>query len=480
MPRLPISIAAFLALLLPFTPASARPSPLTLEPAKLRLADGTDLAVERGTFQVPEDRRDPGSRRIGIGFLRLKSTSPKPGNPIVYLAGGPGGSGIAAARGPRQSVFLALREVADVIVLDQRGTGISNHLPPCSAERRLDPAAGLSEATLSAYYRATLQHCVGRWRAAGVSVGGYTTEQNARDLEALRLAIGAKRLDVWAISYGTHLALATMRLFPNSIGRVVLASTEGLDQTVKLPASVDAVFAHIDAGLGGGLVERMRRVHTRFDATPATFSFDGAGSAPVTFTSDSFALRMMAGFVAKNPDGYAQLVGAYAALDAGKTAPIAPLLWQFFFREPLSVGMGELMDLSSGISDARLAEVRRQAPGSLSGMAVNFPMPQLRGAVPGMDLGDAYRREVRSRIPVLLFEGDLDVRTPIEEQRVAAAGLANARRIIFRNGGHDLFEVHRDVPAIMVAFLSGRKLPASELILSDPKIASSQSGQVRQ
>jgi pimeloyl-ACP methyl ester carboxylesterase len=465
MLRIALLLCAFLA---PGA-ASAAPAPmLRVEPYEFRLADGTMLAAERGTFTVPEDRNDPNSRRIEIGFVRFRSTNVRPGAPIVYLAGGPGGSGVATARGPRQSVFLALRAVADVIALDQRGVGLSNHIPPCAAERPLDPAAGLNEAALTAYYRETLRACVARWRAAGVAVAGYTTEQNADDLEDLRRALGVRRIDLWGISYGTHLALAMMRRHPGSVGRVALASAEGMNQTVKLPARIDAAFARIDAALGGGLVERMRRVHARFDAAPQTFSVEGPDGASVSFRADSFALRMMAGFVAKNPDGLAQLAGLYAALDAGETRPLAPLIWGFFYRTPLSVGMGELMDVASGISDARLAEVGRQAGNALTGMAVNFPMPQLRGSVAGLDLGESFRREISSSRPVLLFSGDLDVRTPLEEQAEATAGLANLHRILVRNGGHDLFEAHPDVAALLVAFFSGRRVGVRELVLPAP------------
>jgi pimeloyl-ACP methyl ester carboxylesterase len=461
--------AALLCALLCPAAAMAAPShspapALQLRPLLFRLADGTALETDRGTISVPEDRDDPASRRIEIGFIRFRSTNPHPGAPIVYLAGGPGGSGVAAANGPRQPIFLALRAVADVIALDQRGVGMSNHIPECQAAHRLDPSLVLSEATLAAYYRETLQACVARWRAAGVAVGGYDTDQSADDLEDLRRALGVGRIDLWGISYGTHLAFAAMRRHPGAIGRVALASAEGMNQTVKLPAHVDAAFARIDAALGGGLAARMGRVHARFDAAPQSFA-GPAGS----FRADSFPLRMMAGFIAKNPSGYAQLAGAYAALDAGHTAPLAPLVWDFFYKNPLTMtGMPELMDVASGITDARLAEVRRQAPATLAGMAVNFPMPQLRGAVPGLDLGDRFRREIRSRHPVLLFAGDLDVRTPLEEQAAATAGLANLHRILVRNGGHDLFEAHPDVPGLLIAFFSGRPVTATELSLPAP------------
>ncbi len=437
------------------------------EPYSFRLRDNTELAVERGRMMVPEDRNDPRSRRIEIGFLRLRSTAARPGNPIVYLAGGPGGSGLFTARGPRQPIFLALRQVADVIVLDQRGVGLSNHIPNCTTERRLDPAAGLNEAALTAYYAGTLRTCVARWRAAGVAVNGYTTVQSADDIEDLRRALGARQVDLWGISYGTHLGLAMMRRHPNSVGRVAFSSVEGLGQTVKLPAHVDATYARIDAAVGGGLVARMRRVHARLDAEPLTLTA-GPADAPVTFRMDSFAARRMAGGLMSDPSGYARVMGAYAALDAGQGQAVAQPLYEVFYRDPITVGMGELMDVASGITDARQAQVARQAPGSLLGLSVNFPMPQLRGAVPGLDLGDAFRREIRSNHPVLVFEGDLDVRTPLEEQAIATRGLTRMQRILVHNGGHNLFEAHPDVAGILIAFFSGRPVTVRELTLPPP------------
>src|SRR5918992_4394693 len=94
--------------------------PYTFENDKKEKVD-----AEFGTLLVPENRSNPESNLIELAFVRFKSTAKNPGPPIVYLAGGPGGSGIFSARGSRFPLFMALREVGDVIAFDQRGTGHS-------------------------------------------------------------------------------------------------------------------------------------------------------------------------------------------------------------------------------------------------------------------------------------------------------------------------------------------------------------------
>lgn len=446
---------------------------LKLQPIAFKLRDGTTIEAEQGSFDVPERRGDAASRAITIRFVRFRSTSPRPGPPIVYLAGGPGGSGIDAARGPRQPIFLSLRAAGDVIALDQRGTGLSNAIPPCTAAQPLDPAGGINEASLTSYHRRTFATCTETWRAAGLSTSGYNTLESADDLADLRKALTAPKIQLWGISYGTHLALATMRRHPAIIDRVVLASAEGMNQTVKLPGAVDAALGRIAAASNTDLLATMRRVHERLDRNPASLSVDGP-RGPIPFTMDSFALRMLAGAIAKNPDGIANLSSLYAAFDAGQEQALAPMIHGMFLKDRLVMtGMPELMDLASGISRSRRGEVDRQARTALVGDATNFPMPQLAGVAPELDLGDGFRREVRSSIPTLLFSGDLDPRTPLEEQAVATAGLRRLTRVVVHNGGHDLFEADPAIADIIASFLKGSPVTRSSLRLKPPLLGGS-------
>ena len=79
---------------------AAPPQPgISWEPYTLR-TDAGPIEADLGRLLVPERRSNPASRRITIAFARLRSTSPSPGAPIVYLDGGPGGSGVSTAQVP--------------------------------------------------------------------------------------------------------------------------------------------------------------------------------------------------------------------------------------------------------------------------------------------------------------------------------------------------------------------------------------------
>ena len=101
---------------------------------------------------------------------------------------------------------MALREVADVIAFDQRGTGLSNAIPARPPWTRPPPV--FTEAGLTFHFRSEFQRAWIDWTRAGVAMTGYNTEQNADDIDDLRRHLGADKVDLWGISYGTHLALS--------------------------------------------------------------------------------------------------------------------------------------------------------------------------------------------------------------------------------------------------------------------------------
>ena len=102
-----------------------REGEIWFEPTKMEVG-GQAFEGERGHLIVKENRQKPNFNLIELVFVRFKSTSDKPGYPTVYLDGGPGSSAIGIANIPDyMRAFQKLREVGDVILLDQRGVGRS-------------------------------------------------------------------------------------------------------------------------------------------------------------------------------------------------------------------------------------------------------------------------------------------------------------------------------------------------------------------
>lgn len=459
------------ALALPWNAHAQVPS----GPFRFTAGNGQETDAERGFFDVPEDRRLPGSRRIRLGYVRFASTSPNPGPPIVYLAGGPGGSGVRTAMGPRFPIFMALREVADVIAFDQRGTGLSSSIPD---RANTTPWPALTHAGITAWYREEMQKAWVDWTRAGIAMTGYNTEQNADDIEDLRRHLGVDKIDLWGISYGTHLALSVLKRHPDAIGRVALASLEGQDQTVKRPAHIDMFLDRVDRLMGTDPAVRaaipnmpalMRRVHERFEADPATVTMP-AESGTVDVRLGGFGIQYMASAMVANPPSLSMLPSLYLALDAGKTevlAPVFPPPHRFFNIG----GMPEATDLASGISPARLALITEEAKAAVLGDAFNLPMPHLLGAIPGIDLGEDFRTTIRIETPALLVAGSLDGRTPLEEQTEVIAQFQNRSQVLVENAGHNVFEAHPEVQDLLVQFFRGDAVNDTTLNLPPPTFA---------
>lgn len=482
-----MSLKAAAAYVLVLTAAGSASFPaLALDPPgeeaiTFTAASGETVDAFRGGFEAPENRADPESRMIPVRYMRFPATGEDPGPPIVYLAGGPGGSGIGTARGRRFPLFMAMRAFGDVIALDQRGTGEAKDTPTCRSSITPELDERYSAEEIAEGYRMAVDECGAFWRSEDVDVAGYTTRESVADLDALRAHLGAETITLWGISYGSHLALAALKEMDDRIDRVVVASAEGLDQTVKLPAETDAYFARLQAVIDeqpearatfpdiAGLI---RRVHARLEDDPPMLQVpqpDGS-TADVLLTVDT--MQVIASGSISDPGRAARLLQLYAAVDGGILEPAADVLARYLRPdEPITFeAMPLAMDVASGISEERLALVEEQARTSLLGLYLNFPMPQVRGAL-GLDLGDDFRAPPESDVPTLLLTGTLDGRTYPAEQRAATAGLSNLTHVTVVNAGHNLFMTSAEVTEVIERFMRGEAVETREIMIDPPSFA---------
>jgi pimeloyl-ACP methyl ester carboxylesterase len=434
--------------------------------------DGRQMEITSGFVRVPE-QRDGASveiRHIELAVIRLHWAGAPAATANMLLAGGPGDSGtrlLSDLSGQQAASLLDLMG-GDVISFDQRGTGRSQPSLALSDAVPLPLDAPGSPAAWRPLMARAAQLAAERFAGNGVRLESYTTVESADDVEAVRRAFGYARLNLWGRSYGSHLALATVRRHRRSVARMILVSPEGPDHTLKLPAQIDAVIARIGERAGApDLPATMRAVFERLRHAPVTVAvIDPADGMVRQVTIGEFDLQWLTAQALGDPRLLATLPIAYREMAAGKFERVAPAVLMMRTRFRLGSAMKYMMDLSSYATPARLARIREQAGTALLGNAMNFPLMDLRGAWPDADLGDGYRESVRSDVPTLILAGDLDARTPVENAREIAAGLTRAQVVVVENAAHefDLFG-NPAVRPMLQDFLADRPVRVKQIAL---------------
>jgi len=389
---------------------------LKIKPYTFETNKGEKVESEFGTLLVPENRSDPQSNLIELAFVRFRSTAKNPGPPIVYLAGGPGGSAIGAARGSRFPLFRALREIADVIAFDQRGTGFSKPNLTCLNRLSLPlDIAPTREAALKEL-RENARDCAFYWHnVQRVDLTGYNTNESADDLDDLRKALGANQISLWSISYGTHLAFAAMRRHPKNIHRAILAGTEGPDHTYKLPSNIQkhledlAMMIQGDPKVGKEIPDFLglvKSVFDRLEARPETVEItDPQTKLKLKVIVNKFVMQ----YIIANNIGTTETAGFPALFYRASKGDLtnAAEFWLSQSRSGIGSAMSYMMDCASGETTARRERIAREAKGTLLEDLFNFPFPDICEEWKAPDLGDEFRAPVRSDVPVLFISGTL-------------------------------------------------------------------------
>src|SRR5262245_58497115 len=462
---------------------SAKPGDLKLEPYVFEAANQQKVDAELGHLLVPENRRNPKSRLIELVFVRFKSTAQTPGPPIVYLAGGPGGSGIAAARGSRFPLFMAMRELGDVISLDQRGTGMS--VPNLNCQEQIDfpvDSAPDREEILGLFKKQS-RACAQSWREQGVDLNGYNTNESADDLDALRKALGSEKISLWAISYGTHLALATIRRHEKSIHRAILAGIEGPAHTIKLPRNTQQHLINLDKLVKSDttlsqdipdLLNLMKAVLDRVERAPVTVEVtDPENQQKVKVTINKFMLQYLTINFFGGGENF--LPRGYYLLSKGEFSWVAQM-WLRTVRSRPGIGsaMSFMMDCFSGISPERRRQIARESKETLLGDLIDFPLPDVCDAWGSPDLGAEFRNPVSSIVPTLFISGTLDVRTPVSNAEEVRKGFRSSAHLIIEGAMHSdpLFLSSPKIKEVMLQFMRGEPLATTGIVLPALKFAS--------
>jgi pimeloyl-ACP methyl ester carboxylesterase/heat shock protein HslJ len=269
------------------TPIVQPPPPITPAPCPFTLpGESEGESYVCGILRVPQFRDVPEGTQLGIFYAQLKATTPDADQPpLLFLAGGPGASGVYDA--PLLAPTLApLRQNRDLIFFDIRGAGFSQPRLDCATLG--DTAAG--------------PVCMTGMRAQSIEPLAFNTTQNAADAADLLTALGYDQADLLGVSYGTRLALEMVRSQPQAVRAVVLDSVvapETLSYELQALGDYEArlwPFADCEAtpacsGRFGAMAGRFLALINRLDDADAAPAADPTVDAASIYNLTSLTLN---------------------------------------------------------------------------------------------------------------------------------------------------------------------------------------------
>lgn len=459
---------------------------VSFEPYSLKTYDQREHPAELGKLWVPENRSKSNGRLIQLGFVRLKSTAANPQPPIVFLAGGPGVPGTGMARVPVYfALFERLQTIADVILLDQRGLGLSAPNLQCSkTNMSLPPDMWETREKAAQALTGLVRSCAAYWSAQGVDVPAYNTNASADDLEDLRRAVGVQRLSLLGHSYGTSLALATIRRHGEHLNRVVLASVQGPDQDLKLPVVAEfglkrlARFVSEDPSVNKeipDLISALSQAFARLERQPAEVPFTETITGNTTnLRVGKFALQLLVDTRMKDGRNVTLLPALIFTASQGDYAMLGAMV------KRLHEGFGNTslmqfpMTCSNGASAERHAVAERQASRTLLGNPADLALePKLCAAVGSPDLGQEFRTPIWSPVATLFLSGSMDSDTLPSNAEEVRWGFPNSTHIIVENGFHETLPAG-EVQDLIVDFFSGLDMSGRRVVFERPQFLSSE------
>ncbi len=420
-----------------------------------------NAAVKCGFVVVPEDHAHPDSPtiRLAVAVVSDHSDEHQP-DPVILLSGGPGEKVVANAPAIAQ-ILASVYQHRDLIIFDQRGVGLSEPALECPEWEKVNFEL-LDEADPDAALRISFEAimaCRDRLVSEGRNLSAYNTAQNAADVNAIRIALGYDRVNLYGGSYGSLVAQATMRDYPEIIRSVVMNSVVPLERSIFVDTSTtvpNTFLQLVDAcaeddvcnSAYPDLQDVLFEVIDRLNAEPipitVTNPLDGQSYAAL-LTGDavrgnlSVALYTTQLLPAVPQAIYDVYNGDYLLMTQLSSARLA-LFGALSRGMTFSVVCTE--DLI-GRSPEELLEKRAAFPEQLVGdvdpeAIIEYGIFGICEHWPVEEAGSWIKEALISDIPTLLMMGELDHVAPPQFGRQVAENLSNSTFFEFPGVGHNV------------------------------------------
>jgi pimeloyl-ACP methyl ester carboxylesterase len=417
---------------------------------------GDSNLVACGHLTVPLDPGNPSEGTITLAMRRHLAPTGSSKVAVIALAGGPGQAAIPFMEDFTE-ILGPIISTRDLIVLDQRGTGLSHPLS-CAAFEHITGDSPPSAIGI----------CAGQ---IGPTRGFYTTADTVADIEAIRQAGGYEKLVLYGTSYGTKVAERYAQEYPSHVEALVLdsvvppAGPEPLDKTtfkavgrVLRQLCSGRACAHITPEPVGDLARLVKRIAGR-PLRGRVVDENGVAHTTTIGSNDLIGI-LVAGDL--DPILRAEFPAAVHAAVRGDAAPLARLKARAESAESEPESPTEGFDVPlyySSVCDEEpfpwnpaaspttrvreaYAALAAQPAGTfapfrpvnalaLSDMPACSQWPLTEGA-PEVDNAPL------PNVPTLILSGADDLRTPTANAREVAAQIPDSHLLVVPNTGHSV------------------------------------------
>jgi pimeloyl-ACP methyl ester carboxylesterase len=401
------------------------------------------------TLAVPLDHsgHTPGTLRLQVAAADNLTAAR---GVLLFLTGGPGQPGVPFVPRIASRIAPVLKDYR-LVMFDQRGTGLFGAIN-CPA---LQAAVGSSDITVPPPL--AVQECA---NSIGPDRRFYSTRDTVADMDMLRQALGAQKMVIDGVSYGTFVAEHYALAYPTHVSKLVL----------------DSVLPHADPGHADAFylvgLRAVGRVLRAACQTAPVCRFDPASDVAWLVRHRGHGVQIFDMLVTyefidatyRNPNparlGFGDVIGALHAARLGQPAHLDQLI------QALNQGGGSPAEFSSGLHAATFCTDLRFPWGS-DAVPVSRRLPALARATARLTTSQVWPFDAQTAagdgimqtcldwpvtpaapeslpksklpsVPSLILAGDHDLSTPLEWAREEAASAPRAKLVIVHGASHSI------------------------------------------
>jgi pimeloyl-ACP methyl ester carboxylesterase len=429
-----------------------------------------------GFVVVPEDHRDPSGPTIKLATVIFKALNePKQPDPLIFLSGGPGEKTVTAAS-PLADHLAPLNAERDLVFFDQRGVGKSQPALECPefVNALFDILDEPDPGTVQRIVFESLMACQERLVTEGHNLAVFNTAQNAADVEAIRLALGYEQVNLFGGSYGSLLAQAVMRDYPDYIRSVIIDSTVPMEKSllVDIPTTAVNSTLHLldscaaDPGCSSAYPNLESELYTvveqlNADPIPVTLVNPLDGVNHDALLSGDMVFGNLVFFLYQTPIIPTLPQAIYNVANGDYDLMIQLSSRKLAVYDASSRGMTYSVlcadDLLERTPEDYL-EIRAAMPPALAGNTdpedlIQYGYFAICEKWPVEKADPAVRQPVVSDIPTLILEGEFDPVTPPEYGQMVAEHLGKSYFFEFPTIGHSVTVADSCARSVAAAFI---------------------------